>query len=107
VPAADPRKAFGLFEAAAAQGFVEAQGRLGALYMSGEAGPKNPQKAVQLWQDGAAKGDIVCMLFFAISLESGAIGAPNKPEATFWYQKAAKAGNPDAQNWCVQNRIDF
>lgn len=107
VPAADPKKAFQLFEEAAAQGFVEAQGRLGAMYMNGDAGPKNPQKAVQLWEDGAAKGDTVCMLFFAMSLESGAIAAPNKTEATFWYQKAAKAGNPDAQNWCIQNRVDF
>ncbi|MBU3665146.1 MAG: toll/interleukin-1 receptor domain-containing protein [Chthoniobacterales bacterium] len=107
VPAADPKKAFQLFEEASAQGFVEAQGRLGAMYMSGEAGSKDPQKAVQLWEDGAGKGDTVCMLFFAISLESGAIGPPNKTEATFWYQKAAKAGNPDAQNWCIQNRVDF
>lgn len=107
VPAADPKKAFQLFEEASAQGFVEAQGRLGAMYMNGEAGPKNPQKAVQLWEDGAAKGDTVCMLFFAMSLESGAVGPPNKTEATFWFQKAAKAGNPDAQNWCIQNRVDF
>ena len=107
VPSADPKKAFQLFEEAAAQGFVEAQGRLGAMYMNGDAVPKNPRKAVQLWEDGAAKGDAVCMLFFAMSLESGAVAPPNKTEATFWYQKAAKAGNPDAQNWCIQNRVDF
>lgn len=107
VPAADPKKALALYQEAAAQGFLEAQGRLGAMFMSGEAGEENPGKAVQLWEDGAGKGDTVCMLFYAKSLEAGAVAPPNKTEAAFWYRKAAQKGNPDAVKWCVENQVDF
>lgn len=107
VPAPDPKKAFQLYKEAAAQGFPEALGRLGAMYMSGEAGAKDEKKAVQLWEDGASKGDAVSMYFLAISLESGEVGPPDKAKAASWYRKAAQAGNADAQEWCAKNRVDF
>lgn len=107
MPAPNPQEAFRLYQEAADSGFVEAQGRLGALYMSGEAGVADPEKAVQLWQDGARKEDAVCMLFYAMSLENGAVGPPDKGEASVWYQRAARKGNSDAVKWCVANDISF
>lgn len=107
MPAPDPKEAFRLYQEAAEQGFVEAQGRLGAMYMSGEAGATDPAKAVRLWQDGARKDDAVCMLFYAMSLENGALGPPDKEEASVWYQRAARKGNADAVKWCIANGISF
>lgn len=107
MPAPDAKEAYRLYQEAADQGFIEAQGRLGAMYMSGEAGVTDPQKAVQLWQDGARKDDAVCMLFYAMSLENGALGPPDKGEASVWYQRAARKGNADAVKWCVANDISF
>ncbi|MBE2180832.1 MAG: toll/interleukin-1 receptor domain-containing protein [Chthoniobacterales bacterium] len=107
MPAPDPKEAFRLYQEAADQGYVEAQGRLGAMYMSGEAGEADREKAVQLWQDGARKDDAVCMLFYAMALENGDAGPPNRDEASVWYQRAARKGNADAVRWCVDNKISF
>ena len=107
MPAPDPKEAFRLYQEAADQGYVEAQGRLGAMYMSGEAGEIDREKAVQLWQDGARKDDAVCMLFYAMALENGDAGPPNRDEASVWYQRAARKGNADAVRWCVDNNISF
>lgn len=104
---ANPGEAFRLYQEAADQGFVEAQGRLGAMYMTGEAGERDPEKAVRLWQDGARRDDAVCMLFYAMALENGDAGVPNKNEASVWYQRAARKGNADAVKWCVGNNISF
>ncbi len=107
MPAPDPKEAFRLYQEAADQGYVEAQGRLGAMYMSGEAGEADREKAVHLWQDGARKDDPVCMLFYAMALENGDAGPPNRNEASVWYQRAARKGNADAVRWCVDNKISF
>lgn len=107
VPQADLAKAFSLFQEAAKDGFLEAQGNLGVMYMNGESVPPDPAKAVALWKDGAEKNDEICMVFYAMALEGGAVGASDPEEAQKWYKKAAKLGNPKAVDWCVQNSVDF
>lgn len=107
VPQVDLPLAYRLFQEAADQGFLEAQGNLGVMIMNGESVPADPKKAVSLWKDGAEKGDTICMLFYAMSLEGGALGTPDKTAAAEWYRKAATLKNPKAIEWCVSNNIAF
>jgi TPR repeat protein len=107
VPCPDYAEAFRLFQDAAADGFLEAQGNLGVMYMNGESVPADPAKAVSLWRDGADKGDPICMGFYAMSLEGGAVGPPDFAGAREWYAKAARLGHPMAMKWCTGNGISF
>lgn len=107
VPKADPAMAFRLYQEAANQGLLEAQGNLGVMIMNGETVPPDPAKAVRLWKDGAEKGDPICMFFYAMSLEAGAVGAPDKAAASEWYRKAAALKNPPAIRWCAENGVNF
>ncbi len=107
VPQVDLTMAFRLFQEAANDGLLEAQGNLGVMIMNGESVPSDPAKAVRLWKEGAEKGDHICMLFYAMSLEGGALGAPDKATATGWYRKAATLKNQRAIEWCVENGVNF
>ena len=107
VPKRDLETAFRLFKEAADDGFLEAQGNLGVMYMNAESVPADPAKAVALWKDGAQRGDEICMFFYAMSLENGALGKPDLGAATEWYRKAARLGNPRAIDWCVQHGVTF
>lgn len=107
VPKADLPLAFRLFQEAANEGFLEAQGNLGVMIINGENGPPDPTKAVSLWKDGAQRGDDTCMFFYAMSLEAGAVGPADLPSATEWYIKAARMGNPGAIQWCAKNGVTF
>ena len=107
VPKADLPLAFRLFQEAANEGLLEAQGNLGVMIMNGESVPADPAKAISLWKDGAQRGDDICMVFYAMSLEGGALGAPDVAGATEWYRKAASMGNPTAVEWCVQHGVTF
>lgn len=103
----DPAMAFKLFEEAAQDGFLEAQGNLGVMYMNGETVEADPEKAVSLWKEGAEKGDEICMVFYATALENGAVGKPDKEGAKEWYRKAARLRNARAIDWCIQNGVAF
>lgn len=105
--APDPAMAFKLFEEAAQDGFLEAQGNLGVMYMNGETVPADPAKAVTLWKEGAENGDEICMVFYATALENGAVGKPDPAAATEWYRKAARLRNARAIDWCIQNGVTF
>lgn len=107
VPKVDQAEAFRLFQEAAADGFLEAQGNLGVMYINGESVPADPAKAVALWKDGAEKGDPLCMHLYAMSLEGGALGAPDPTAAREWYIKAARAGWADSAQWCAENGVNF
>ena len=107
VPKADPAMAFRLYQEAANQGLLEAQGNLGVMIMNGETVPPDAAKAVGLWKDGAEKGDPICMFFYAMSLEAGAVGAADKTAAAEWYRKAAALKNPAAIRWCAENGVNF
>ncbi len=107
VPKIDFAMAFRLFQEAANEGLLEAQGNLGVMIINGENGPADPAKAVSLWKDGALKEDDTCMFFYAQSLEVGAVGQPDVPAATEWYRKAASMGNPGAIQWCAQHGVTF
>lgn len=107
VPKQDLPLAFRLFQEAASEGLLEAQGNLGVMIMNGESVPADAAKAIGLWKDGAQKGDDICMVFYAMSLEGGALGAPDLAGATEWYRKAASMGNPTAVEWCVQHGVTF
>jgi len=105
--APDAAMAFKLFQEAAQDGFLEAQGNLGVMYMNGETVPADPAKAVSLWKEGAEKGDEICMVFYATALENGAVGKPDAAAATEWYRKAARLRNARAIDWCIQNGVTF
>lgn len=105
--APDPAMAFKLFEEAAQDGFLEAQGNLGVMYMNGETVPADPKKAVALWKEGAEKGDEICMVFYATALENGAVGQPDMAAAKEWYRKAARLRNARAIDWCIKNGVTF
>ncbi|MBJ7391539.1 MAG: toll/interleukin-1 receptor domain-containing protein [Chthoniobacterales bacterium] len=107
MPAPDPATAFKLFEEAAQDGFLEAQGNLGVMYMNGETVPADSKKAVRLWKEGAEKGDEICMVFYATALENGAVGEPDVTAAKEWYRKAARMRNAKAIDWCVKNGVTF
>ena len=107
MPAPDPAMAFKLFQEAAQDGFLEAQGNLGVMYMNGETVPADPKEAVRLWKAGAEKGDEICMVFYATALENGAVGKPDLEAAKEWYRKAARLRNARAIDWCIQNGVTF
>lgn len=96
----DFSEALRLFTRASKLGSGEATANLGVLYMRGQGVPANPRKAVAIWKSGAERGFSACMLNYAKALESGTGIAPNPSEAKQWYLKAARAGNPNAQDWC-------
>lgn len=112
-PEADRKKdydeAFRLFTAAKDQGYFDALGNLGVMYMNGTvpgAQAPDPKRGVSMFLEGAKLGNGTCMFFYAKSLEAGIIGGkPNPKDAEEWYVKAAKAGNPAAQQWCKAHKI--
>jgi serine/threonine protein kinase/TPR repeat protein len=100
------------FEGAATAGYALSYFNLGVMYMNGEGVPRSPRKgeeqfrhSAELFRQGAEKGDPVAMFYFASWNEQG-IGVPKDGRtATEWYRRSARAGYPQAIEWCRRNGV--
>jgi serine/threonine protein kinase/TPR repeat protein len=100
------------FEGAATAGYALSYFNLGVMYMNGEGVPRSPRKgedqfrhSAELFRQGAEKGDPVAMFYFASWSEQG-IGVPKDGKtATEWYRRSARAGYPQAIEWCRRNSV--
>ena len=100
------------FEGAATAGYALSYFNLGVMYMNGEGVPRSPRKgeeqfrhSAELFRQGAEKGDPVAMFYFASWNEQG-IGVPKDGKtATEWYRRSARAGYPQAIEWCRRNGV--
>lgn len=94
---ADPVKAIQYLTKAAAKKYVKAQALLAWCYASGVAGKRDDNLAAQLWKEAAQHGDIYSQTKFGICLLEGVGIEKSKLDAAFWLNKAANAGNAEAQ----------
>ncbi|MEO8350246.1 MAG: protein kinase [Chthoniobacteraceae bacterium] len=101
----DSDEAARLYTEAAKLGYLPALGNLGVLYIKGAGVEQSFSKAVELFRDGSQKGDGYCMALLAQCFESGMGMSKNLPEAEAWYQRAGKAGNARAIQWCKEHHI--
>jgi TPR repeat protein len=100
------------FEGAATAGYALSYFNLGVMYMNGEGVPRSPRKgedqfrrSAELFRQGAEKGEPVAMFYFASWNEQG-IGVPKDAKtATEWYRRSARAGYPQAIDWCRRNGV--
>ena len=103
----DDARAFELCSQAHQAGIAAACGNLGALYLRGQGVVQNPERAVELFAEGAHRGHTDSMFLFAQSLEYGTGIPADRPQATLWYQQAARQGNAEAAAWCREKGIKF
>jgi len=101
----DPAEAARLYEQSAKLGYFAALGNLGVHYINGAGVKKDDQKAVELFRTGSDAGDAYCMFLLARCFEGGVGMAKNSAEAKKMYVRAAKAGNPQAIDWCQKNGV--
>ena len=100
------------FEGAATAGYALSYFNLGVMYMNGEGVPRSPRKgedqfrhSAELFRQGAEKGEPAAMFYFASWNEQG-IGVPKDGKtATEWYRRSARAGYPQAIEWCRRNGV--
>jgi serine/threonine protein kinase/TPR repeat protein len=100
------------FEGAATAGYALSYFNLGVMYMNGEGVTRSPRRgedqfrhSAELFRQGAEKGDPVAMFYFASWSEQG-IGVPKDGKtATEWYRRSARAGYPQAIEWCRRNSV--
>jgi TPR repeat protein len=100
------------FEGAATAGYALSYFNLGVMYMNGEGVTRSPRKgedqfrhSAELFRQGAEKGDPVAMFYFANWSEQG-IGVPKDGKtAAEWYRRSARAGYPQAVEWCRRNSV--
>jgi serine/threonine protein kinase/TPR repeat protein len=100
------------FEGAATAGYALSYFNLGVMYMNGEGGPRSPRKgeeqfkhSAELFRQGAEKGEPAAMFYFASWNDQG-IGVPKDAKtATEWYRRSARAGYPQAIEWCRRNGV--
>jgi TPR repeat protein len=81
----NPERAEVLFQLAISHGHIRSYYFLMKLYEN-----RDPLKATVLCLQGATNGDIDCQLVMAQ-------GAPDEPEAIYWYRTAAENGHKDAR----------
>ena len=82
--------------AAAEQGDVEAQARLGAIYSSSQQA--NYQEALEWYKKAASQGNTRAMVDIGDLYKRGIGVVANLQEAFNWYSKAAEIGNGDAMS---------
>ena len=87
----NPEEAFRRFTQAAERGDANAQAALGMMYFSGEATGRDPQKA-------ATGGNTDAQTFLGTLYYRGIGVEKNIAKAGYWLQKAAIAGDADAQD---------
>lgn len=102
----DYAKAMQQYQKAAAQGNVQAEKNIAALYMNGQGVPKDYSEALKWDLKAAAQGDAAAQCSVGLFYDMG-LGLPQDyQEAMNWYLKAAKQGNALADNcigYCYEN----
>jgi len=106
VPEMDYTAALRLFQEASDEGFLEARANLGVMLMLGEGISPDPVKAVALWKDGSEREHAYSTFLYAVALLNGATAPPQPEAAREAFRKAARLGDADAVNWCMENNID-
>lgn len=90
--------------AGAAQGYASlaragnrvAQFNLAVMRVRGETTAISASEAFALLRQSARQGFVQAMRALAQAYEEGALGPRNLATSTYWYERAAKAGDPDA-----------
>jgi serine/threonine protein kinase/TPR repeat protein len=100
------------FEGAATAGYALSYFNLGVMYMNGEGVPRSPRKgedqfrrSAELFRQGAEKGDPGAMFYFASWNEQGIGVTKDSKIAAEWYRRSARAGYPQAVEWCRRNGV--
>jgi len=95
----DTAEAAKWYRAAAEQGNLEAQFRLGRLVQDGAPGLKqNPEAAAKLYEGAAKQGHVEAQNWLGYAYQHG-LGVPkSKENAMLWYSRAAEAGLAEAEN---------
>jgi len=104
IPPPEPRAT--LFEKTremAEQGDMDAQLKLGTMYLYGDSIPENEARAFKWYQKAAEQGHVVAMVNLATLYGVGRIMPENETEAIKWYRKAAEQGYANAQ-YALGNR---
>jgi TPR repeat protein len=93
----DKMKALELYKKAAKRGYIEAQIKLGELYI--QEGPNRDYgKAIKWYLEAATKGNKVAQYSLAKIFQNGlGINSPDPTLIFQWYKSAAKQGNSEAQ----------
>ena len=91
------QRAVELFQAAAAQGYAQAQLQLGSCYENGQGVEQNMQQAFELHQSAAAQGYAPAQYNLAACYEGGEGVQKNMQRAVELYQLAADQGYAPAQ----------
>lgn len=89
-----PRKAFGYYKEASEKGVAEATRQLGLSYLTGTYYSRNVAQAKQLLEQSVQQGSIRAMRDLANLYR---YDAPDGKQYAYWMQKAADAGDSDAQ----------
>ncbi|MBM3574772.1 MAG: sel1 repeat family protein [Alphaproteobacteria bacterium] len=88
---------FKLLKPLAEKGDAQAQGELGALYLSGRGAPKDPKEGFRWTKEAANKGLATAQYNLGIMYLDGQAAPQNFPEAMKWLLAAAGQGVPAAQ----------
>ena len=83
--------------AAAQQGDVNAQTKIGFCYAQGEGVAQDYAQAFNWWSKAAAQGNFVAQNGVGLSYQYGKGVAQDYAKAVYWYQQAANQGYADAQ----------
>jgi tetratricopeptide (TPR) repeat protein len=76
---------------------VDAQGRLGWMYSTGNGVPKNIDKSIYWLTKAANQDDVIAQYSLALLYDQGDLVQQDFEEAIKWYSKASEQGYPEAQ----------
>ena len=91
------KKAFQWMEAAANQGYTDAEVAMAEIYIRGEVVPLNAKKAKPWYEKAAAKGDLDAINGLARLYRYGTGVRKNQEKAFEYYQKASLEGHTRSQ----------
>ena len=91
------KKAFQWMEAAAAQGYTDAEVAMAEIYIRGEVVPLNAKKAKPWYEKAEAKGDLDAINGLARLYRYGTGVRKNQEKAFEYYQKASLEGHTRSQ----------
>lgn len=77
--------------------FADAEYELAKVYLKGQSGPQNLQKAFNLMKSAAEHGHAEAMGGVGYFYATGLLVGKNDAEAIAWFRKGAEAGGPKAQ----------
>jgi serine/threonine protein kinase/TPR repeat protein len=99
------------FEEGVQAGSAAAMANLGLMYMNGEQITQDSKKAAELFRQAAELGDDSGMYNYGLCFFYGRVDGretpQDLPEAKYWFRKAARAGNPDAIDYCSRHGINY